>query len=82
MVRVVGDEKQLGILPLEEALAQATRAGLDLVEVAPNADPPVCRMMDYGKFRYRQTKKLHSAKKSQTVTQVKEIRHQAKNGRT
>jgi translation initiation factor IF-3 len=74
MVRVVGDEKQLGILPLEEALAQATRAGLDLVEVAPNADPPVCRMMDYGKFRYRQTKKLHSAKKSQTVTQVKEIR--------
>jgi translation initiation factor IF-3 len=73
-VRVVADGQQLGILPLEEALAQAGRAGLDLVEVASNTDPPVCRIMDYGKFRYQQTKKLHDAKKSQTIIQVKEIR--------
>jgi translation initiation factor IF-3 len=73
-VRVVEDGQQLGILSLEEALAHAGRAGLDLVEVASNTDPPVCRIMDYGKFRYQQTKKLHDAKKSQTIIQVKEIR--------
>lgn len=52
----------------------AARAGLDLVEVASNSTPPVCRIMDYGKFRYQQSKKLQVAKKSQTVIQIKEIR--------
>jgi translation initiation factor IF-3 len=55
-------------------LAEATKGGLDLVEVAPNSAPPVCRIMDYGKFRYQQSKKLQDAKKSQTIIQVKEIR--------
>jgi translation initiation factor IF-3 len=64
----------LGIMTLTEALALAARNGLDLVEVAPNAAPPVCRIMDYGKFRYQQNKKLQDARKSQTVIQVKEIR--------
>ncbi|MDD5167542.1 MAG: translation initiation factor IF-3 [Syntrophales bacterium] len=73
-VRVVEEGNQLGIMPLSEALFRATKAGLDLVEVAPGADPPVCRIMDYGKFRYQQNKKLQDAKKSQTVIQVKEIR--------
>jgi translation initiation factor IF-3 len=52
----------------------AAKAGLDLVEVSPNSTPPVCRVMDYGKFRYQQSKKLQVAKKSQSVIQVKEIR--------
>lgn len=59
---------------LNEALAEASKSGLDLVEVSPTADPPVCRIMDYGKFRYQQSKKVQVAKKSQTVIQVKEIR--------
>jgi translation initiation factor IF-3 len=62
------------VLSLNEALAEASRMGLDLVEVSPTADPPVCRIMDYGKFRYQQSKKVQIAKKSQTVIQVKEIR--------
>jgi len=62
------------VLSLNEALAEASKAGLDLVEVSPTADPPVCRIMDYGKFRYQQSKKVQIAKKSQTVIQVKEIR--------
>lgn len=65
---------QLGILPVAEALEEARKAGLDLVEVAPNSTPPVCRIMDYGKFRYQQSKKLQVARKSQTTVQVKEIR--------
>lgn len=59
---------------MDEAIANAERAGLDLVEVSANADPPVCKIMDYGKYRYKQSKKLHDAKKSQTVIHVKEIR--------
>ena len=59
---------------MEEALASAEKAGLDLVEVSPTAEPPVCKIMDYGKYRYKQSKKLHDAKKSQTVIHVKEIR--------
>ena len=66
--------KQLGILSLSDALAEASRGGLDLVEVAPTSVPPVCRILDYGKFRYQQSKKLQDAKKSQTTIQVKEIR--------
>jgi len=64
----------LGIISLQEALEHAEKAGMDLVEVSPNADPPVCKVMDYGKYRYKQSKKLHDAKKSQTVIHVKEIR--------
>jgi translation initiation factor IF-3 len=61
-------------MTLAEALDIAAKAGLDLVEVAPNSAPPVCRIMDYGKFRYQQSKKQQVAKKSQSVIQVKEIR--------
>lgn len=61
-------------MTLADALAVAAKAGLDLVEVAPNSTPPVCRIMDYGKYRYQQNKKLQDAKKSQTIIQVKEIR--------
>ena len=68
------DGEQLGVITLTEALAEAAKAGLDLVEVSPTATPPVCRIMDYGKFRYQQSKKVQVSKKSQTVIQVKEIR--------
>lgn len=74
-MRVVSAEgEQLGIISLSDALAAAEKAGLDLVEVAPNATPPVCRIMDYGKFRYQQSKKVTAARKSQSTVQVKEIR--------
>jgi len=66
--------KQLGVLSLADALAEASRAGMDLVEVSPAAAPPVCRIMDYGKFRYQQSKKTQVSKKSQTLVQLKEIR--------
>lgn len=59
---------------MQEALARAEEAGLDLVEVSASTDMPVCKIMDYGKYRYKQSKKLHDAKKSQTVIQVKEIK--------
>ncbi len=72
MIDVEG--KQLGVISLTDALAEAAKAGLDLVEVSPTAAPPVCRIMDYGKFRYQQSKKIQVSKKSQTVIQVKEIR--------
>ncbi len=68
------DGEQLGVISLTDALAEAGKAGLDLVEVSPTANPPVCRIMDYGKFRYQQSKKIQVSKKSQTVIQVKEIR--------
>ena len=64
----------MGIMPLKEALDLAARAGLDLVEISPTASPPVCRIMDYGKFRYQQSKKIQDARKSQTIIQIKEIR--------
>ena len=72
MIDVEGE--QLGVISLTDALAEAAKAGLDLVEVSPTATPPVCRIMDYGKFRYQQSKKIQVSKKSQTVIQVKEIR--------
>jgi translation initiation factor IF-3 len=68
------DGEQLGVLSLADALSEAAKTGLDLVEVSPTATPPVCRIMDYGKFRYQQSKKIQVSKKSQTVIQVKEIR--------
>jgi translation initiation factor IF-3 len=73
-VRLIQEGQQLGIMTLAEALDIAAKASLDLVEVAPNSSPPVCRIMDYGKFRYQQSKKQQVAKKSQSVIQVKEIR--------
>ncbi|HOO40327.1 MAG TPA: translation initiation factor IF-3 [Syntrophales bacterium] len=78
-VRVIDAEgKQLGIISLVDALAEASRVGLDVVEVSPNSEPPVCRIMDYGKFRYQQNKKQQIAKKHQTTVQVKEIRFRPK----
>ncbi|MDO5483457.1 MAG: translation initiation factor IF-3 [Desulfovibrionaceae bacterium] len=74
-LRVIGaDGEQLGILQRNEAIALAKEAGLDLVEVAATSEPPVCRIMDYGKFRYEQQKKKQEAKKRQTVVQIKEIK--------
>ena len=74
-VRVIGaDGEQLGILGRNEAIAMAKEHGLDLVEVAATADPPVCRVMDYGKFKYETQKKKQEAKKRQTVVQIKEIK--------
>jgi len=74
-VRVIGhDGQQLGIIPVRKALELAALEHLDLVEVAPNADPPVCKIMDYGKFKYQQNKRSQEAKKKQTVIQVKEVK--------
>jgi translation initiation factor IF-3 len=64
----------LGIIPIEKALQLATEAHFDLVEVAPNADPPVCKIMDYGKFKYQQNKRSQEAKKKASVIQVKEVK--------
>jgi len=68
------DGEQLGILDLPEALAKAEEFGLDLVEVAPNVDPPVCKIMDYGKFRYEESKKEHERRKKQATVVLKEIK--------
>lgn len=65
---------QVGVVPLREALETAETSGLDLVEVSPNVNPPVCRVMDYGRYKYQQNKKLQEAKKRQSVYQVKEIK--------
>ncbi len=74
-VRVIGhDGAQLGIIPVRKALELAAQEHLDLVEVAPNADPPVCKIMDFGKFKYQQNKRSQEAKKKQTVIQVKEVK--------
>jgi translation initiation factor IF-3 len=73
-VRVIGvDGKQLGILALGEALNMARANGVDLVEIAPNANPPVCRIVDFGKFRYEQAKRDKESKKHQHATRVKEV---------
>jgi translation initiation factor IF-3 len=74
-IRLVGEEgEQLGIVPLAEAMAKAEAAELDLVEIAPTAKPPVCRIMDYGKFKYREAKKQHEAKLKLKQIQVKEVK--------
>jgi translation initiation factor IF-3 len=73
-VRVIGPKgEQLGVLPLHEALKQVEALELDLVEVAAEAQPPVCRMMDYGKFRYEQKKKSHGASKH-SIVEIKEVK--------
>jgi len=74
-LRVISPEgEQLGILDLAEALAKSEEFGLDLVEVAPNVDPPVCKIMDYGKFRYEESKKEHERRKKQATVVLKEIK--------
>ena len=62
-VRVIADEEQLGVLPTHEALRLAEEKGLDLVEISPRAFPPVCRIMDYGKYKYEEAKKKQQARK-------------------
>jgi len=74
-VRLIGaDGQQLGIMPTRDALAIAEEQELDLVEVAPNADPPVCRLMDYGKYLYEKQKRERESRKAQKVIEVKEVR--------
>ena len=74
-VRLIDAEgNQAGVVSVREALAKAQEAALDLVEIAPTAKPPVCRIMDYGKFLFEQNKKRHAAKKKQKQIQVKEIK--------
>ena len=74
------DGNQVGIVPTSQALETATEFGLDLVEISPNADPPVCKIMDYGKYKYELTKKKQEAKKKQIIFQVKEIKLRPKTG--
>jgi translation initiation factor IF-3 len=73
-VRVVAEETQLGVMPLREAVRLAEDRGMDLVLMSPNAKPPVCKIMDYGKYKYEQSKKANLAKKRQHVIQVKEVK--------
>ncbi|MEA2080599.1 MAG: translation initiation factor IF-3 [Pseudomonadota bacterium] len=74
-VRLVGAEgEQIGVVPLEEAQKVAEEARLDLVEISPQAEPPVCKVMDYGKFRFEEQKKRQASRKKQKQTQVKEIK--------
>ena len=80
-VRLIDDEgNQLGIVPTADALRMAKDKDLDLVEVSPNANPPVCKILDFGKYRFEQEKKLRESKKNQKVLKLKEIRMQPKIG--
>ena len=74
-VRLVDDKgRMVGVVGRNEALAMAVGAGLDLVEIAPNADPPVCKILDYGKYKYEEQKKKNEARKKQKIIEVKEIK--------
>lgn len=74
-VRLIGEDgEQLGIVSVKEAMRLAEEAGLDLVKIAPTAKPPVCKIVDYGKFKYEQLRKEKEAKKKQKVVEIKEIR--------
>lgn len=74
-VRLIGKEgEQIGVVPIDEAQKLALEAELDLVEIVPTADPPVCRIMNYGKFLFEESKKRHSAKKKQKQIQIKEVK--------
>ncbi|MDH5634031.1 MAG: translation initiation factor IF-3 [Gammaproteobacteria bacterium] len=74
-VRLIGaDGDQIGVVTIAEALDKAEEAGLDLVEISPNAEPPVCRIMDFGKYQYEASKAQHAAKKKQKQIQVKEVK--------
>ena len=80
-VRVIDpDGNQIGIIPTYKAIAAANDFGLDLVEISPNATPPVCKIMDYGRYKYETTKKKQEAKKKQTTFQLKEIKIRPKTG--
>ncbi len=74
MMVIGADGEQIGVMPTENAVEHASESDLDLVEVAPNADPPVCKVMDYGKYKYRQNKKAHVAKKNQKIVKLKEVK--------
>ncbi len=74
------DGNQVGVVPTRKALETALEFGLDLVEVSPNANPPVCKIMDYGRYKYEQTKKRQEAKKKQSTFSVKEIKVRPKTG--
>ena len=74
-VRVIGsDGEMIGVLSRDEALALAQDDGMDLVEIQPNADPPVCRVMDFGKFKFEAQKKANAAKKKQKQVEIKELK--------
>jgi len=80
-VRLIDAEgNQVGVVPISEALSTAESSGLDLVEVASNVSPPVCRIMDYGRYKYQQNKKLQEGKKRQSTFQVKEIKMRPRTG--
>ena len=74
------DNEQIGVMPVPEAIRIARESGLDVVEVSPSADPPVCRLMDYGKFRYEQAKKEREAKKTQKSSSLREVRMRTRIG--
>lgn len=74
-VRLIDENgEQVGVVPVREALQRADAAGLDLVEISPNADPPVCKILDYGKYKYEQQKKAAEARKKQKTVDIKEIK--------
>ena len=74
-MRVIGaDGEQVGVLSRDEAMKMAEDAGMDLVEIVPNADPPVCRVMDFGKFKFEQQKKAHAAKRKTKQQEIKELK--------
>ena len=74
-IRLIGENgEQLGIMPTREAQAMADAAGLDLVKINPKAQPPVCKIIDYGKFRYEQTRREKEARKKQKIVEIKEVR--------
>ncbi len=74
-IRLIGAEGQnIGVVTPEQAMVHAEEAGLDLVEISPNADPPVCKIMDFGKFKYEQQKKESEARKNQKIIEIKEIK--------
>jgi translation initiation factor IF-3 len=74
-VRLIDQDGEMqGVLPVREAMQRAFAVGLDLVEISPNADPPVCKILDFGKFKYEQQKKRNEAKKKQKVIEIKEIK--------
>ncbi|PJA42587.1 MAG: translation initiation factor IF-3, partial [Lysobacterales bacterium CG_4_9_14_3_um_filter_62_6] len=74
-VRLIGaDAEQIGVVGRDDALRMAMDLGLDLVEIVPNADPPVCRIMDFGKFKFEQQKKANAARKKQKVVEIKELK--------
>jgi translation initiation factor IF-3 len=74
-IRLIGsDGEMVGVVGIQEAISKAAEAGLDLVEISPNAEPPVCKILDYGKYKYEQQKKANEAKKKQKVVEVKELK--------